>query len=182
MCVLCLSARICTDARLYAAGAAVEGARDGAGLTAEMVAEVHGVDVLEDAQRHAPDGVLRHARKHRRAQLRKGHRGAAGGAISHHSHERQSGRRHAGGGSRCSELGGGEGVDNMFEEERDGNVDQLRADEQDKGGNHPQLEAWLIARPQVQREVLQDPNGAWDLPAMEVPADQTTERLMRSAS
>ena len=81
------------DDALDAAAAALEHARQAAGLALQVEAQREPVHVLEHFEREAAYGVHRHGREHRVAPLRQQRHQDARQAVDQHKSDRRGGQR-----------------------------------------------------------------------------------------
>ncbi len=127
--------------------AALEHARQAAGLALEMEAQRQVVHVDEGAEGKAPDRVHRHLGKHRVAALReRAHKDAHAAVSDRHGDGR---RDHP-----AEPAGGGGGVPRqrvgcVFEGEGNGDGCELGGEQERHGAQHAQLQVAAVGRPDI---------------------------------
>jgi hypothetical protein len=137
------------DQRADGAGAALDVARQAAGLTLEVKAQRQRMQMLENLHRDAPHGLLRDPRKHDFAQFGQQRGRKAQRTIGRQQTERHQQRRQF----ECALLHGGgrcERVDELFENERHRHVRGLGADQEGERDQHAPL-----VGPEVGEKALQ---------------------------
>ncbi len=116
--------------------AALDGTAQLAGAALQVVAERELEQVVVDPQRHAPAGALADLGEHGVLQLAEQGGTEAGGTVGDEDGERDRG-----------EPGPADLVDHGLEEERDGDVDQLRADQQARRQDDADAQLERVAGP-----------------------------------
>ena len=131
------------------AHAALDGAREPAGLAPEVEAQRQRVQVAEHLERDAADGALADAREHRVPDLAEGERQHARGAVRE-DHPHRQGQREV----RVAPVAA-QRVHRLLVEERHDHHRHLGADQEQHRDRHPQAHVRRVRGPQVGQQAAQ---------------------------